>query len=168
MTVLELNVTAKFRNVQSWRRNKMKQSFFLIIHTYNIKYLLLIVLSLKINKHILRYLTKTANKLVYTLPLPTRQPCFFFWIISGGIFSSGILTHFHLVKWGHRRRRSLCTVVNKSTINICILRIDSLIISSFDFVHVCYSIIMSLWSTRIQCMYWCILSIRALSWNWNV
>lgn len=109
MTVLELNVTAKFRNVQSWRRNKMKQSFFLIIHTYNIKYLLLIVLSLKINKHILRYLTKTANKLVYTLPLPTRQPCFFFWIISGGIFSSGILTHFHLVKWGHRRRRSLCT-----------------------------------------------------------
>lgn len=91
MTVLELNVTAKFRNVQSWRRNKMKQSFFLIIHTYIIKYLLLIVLSLKINKHILRYLTKTANKLVYTLPLPTRQPCFFFWIISGGIFSSGIL-----------------------------------------------------------------------------
>lgn len=166
MTVLELNVTAKFRNVQSWRRNKMKQSFFLIIHTYNIKYLLLIVLSLKINTHILRYLTKTANKLVYTLPLPTRQPCFFFWIISGGIFSSGILTHFHLVKWGHRRRRSLCTVVNKSTINICILRIDSLIISSFDFVHVCYSNIM--WSTRIQCMYCCILSIRALSWNWNV
>lgn len=64
-------------------------------------------------------------------PYQLGSHVFFFWIISGGIFSSGILTHFHLVKWGHRRRRSLCTVVNKSTINICILRIDSLIISSF-------------------------------------